>query len=151
MNEGTTPMRRISTTLIGLAALGASVTTPATAAGTPAIVSGPGSTNSTYTTPVAVVQAGDALLYVNADIAPHDVVARTMGPNTAPHCSEDGNPFVTGIQRRFPIGECPIFWTELITATMTTPVRGLENVAPLTTYEFYCSIHASMKGTLVSV
>lgn len=117
------------------------------------IVSGPGDTyKPVFTQPVVVIDADDAVTLVHADpTGLHDVVAKTIGSDAAPHCGEDANPFLPGIQRRFPLGACPIFWSDLIGAAQTTPVRGTGNVAPLTVYEFYCSIHTNMIGRLVRI
>jgi len=145
-----TPIRRSA---LALAVLGAfALPASAQAAGTPIIVTGPGSYITNYTQPVAVVQVGDEVTYVNADVQPHDVVAREFGPDTASFCGEDIDPFTTGTQRRFAEGSCPVFWSKLISVGQTTPVLGLENVqGGGRLYEFYCSIHGNMKATLVVV
>lgn len=120
------------------------------AVGTPVIVSGPGSYITNYTQPVAVAQPGDDVLYVNADAQPHDVVARTFGPDTAAYCDDDIDPFQVGVQRRFPVGGCPVFWTPLITIGQQAPVQGLDNVqGGPRIYDFFCTIHGNMEGQLV--
>lgn len=145
--------RRLIVSTAALASL--AFVSPANAAGTPVIVSGPGSTQSTYTQPVAFAQQGDAITYVNADIATHDVTSFEMGPATAAHCVEDFDPFTPGTQERFPPGpngesRCPLIYSELIGAARTTPVRGLENVGTAARIiDFYCSIHRGMTGKLV--
>jgi plastocyanin len=140
-------MRRMTTALFALAGLGLLVPSPATAVGTPVIVAGPGGAIVNYTQPVAVAQPGDKIDLVVADVAPHDVVSRAKGPDSAAHCSEK----VLGGKRRFPLGECPVFWSLLVGAGSVTPVRGLENIESGTVYEFFCTIHSNMEGLLVAV
>jgi plastocyanin len=139
--------------LLPLAMIGAlALPTTAQAVGTPVIVTGPGAYVTGYTHPVAVASPGDEITYVNADIQPHDVVAVQFGPDTASYCDDDVDPFTAGVQRRFEIGQCPIFWSALITVGKTTPVLGLENISGGgTIYDFFCSIHGNMKGKLVGV
>ena len=125
---------------------------PATAAGT-AIVAHPGAISTGYTTPVMVVQAGGELTFVNGDIAQHDVVADEYGPDTSDWCGpldpdrpEDPNTN----PRMFQLGRCPLFWSPLVPLGATTPVYGMENLAAGQSYEFFCSIHANMRGTIVA-
>lgn len=97
----------------------------------------PGSTFTTYATPVAAYQHGATMTFQNLDIFAHDVVAKSAFRSAdKPWC---GN---------FPQGKCPLFWSPLIGLAGETTVQGLEDAAP-GTYEFYCTIHASMRGTLV--
>jgi plastocyanin len=143
-------MRRITSTLFALAGLGLLAPTQAQAVGTPVIIAGPGGATVNYTQPVAVAQPGDDIDLIVVDIAPHDVVSIAKGPDTAPHCSEDSNP-APGTQRRFPLGHCPVFWSELVGAGTITPVRGLENIEPGEIYTFYCTIHSNMEGQLIAI
>jgi hypothetical protein len=76
---------------------------------------------------------------VNLDIASHDVRSDDPGPDTQPWCT----------QLNFPAGRCPLFFTGLIGLGQTTPVLGLENLEPGRNYDFHCSLHSWMKGTLV--
>jgi plastocyanin len=103
------------------------------------IASGPGSFASTYTQPVAVASVSGRLTYVNVDIQGHDVISTVAGPGDQPWC--DG----------FGLGQCPIFWSELIFLGKSTPVLGLSNLQVGETYPFYCSLHGNMTGTLVAV
>lgn len=140
-------------TLLTIAALSAfALPGGARAAGTPVIVTGPGSYVSGYTQPVAVAQPGDEITYVNADVQPHDVVAYEKGPDTASFCDDDIDPFTAGVQRRYALGKCPIFWSDVISVSKTTPVLGLENIqGGGRIYPFFCSVHPNMEGTLVAV
>ncbi|HEV7887131.1 MAG TPA: PQQ-binding-like beta-propeller repeat protein [Acidimicrobiales bacterium] len=103
----------------------------------PVIASGPGAFSAGYTTRAMVVQRGGSLTYANADIAQHDVVSREYGPATQAWCP------------RFPAGKCPLIWSDLISVGTTTPVLGLENVKPGVQYNFYCTLHPNMQGTIV--
>lgn len=144
-------MRTLIGTLAGLTITAATLIAPsARGAGVPIIVSGPGSTYVGYTTPAVAVQKGDTVTLIHLDTAPHDVVAVEYGPDTAPYCGTDVSP-QPGIQRRFPLGACPIFWTPLLTVSQTAAVEGLGNLVPGTTYNFFCSLHGNMKGTLVAL
>lgn len=143
-------MRRTTSALFALAGLALLIPSSASAVGTPVIVAGPGGTTVGYTQPVAVAQPGDKIDLIVADVAPHDVVSREMGPDTAAHCSEDANP-APGVQRRFKLGECPVFWSRLVGAGTVTPVRGLENIESGSIYEYYCTIHSNMVGQLVAI
>jgi plastocyanin len=85
------------------------------------IVAGP---NSTYLTTSPAMDQGEALTFYSFDVPNHDVTARDKGP--------DGQ---------------PLFATPLIGFGDTAAVEGSQY---LTTgqYEFFCSIHANMVGTL---
>lgn len=105
-------------------------------------VTGPGGFLAGFIPPVVVVAPGEGITYANADIAPHNFMA-------------DGV-YMTKKQARkakwcsaYDAGKCPLFWSQTITAGMSTEVLGLENVKSGKTYPFYCSLHPGMKGTLI--
>ncbi len=138
------------------------------AAGTPVIVSGPGGHLTTYTQPVAVVQRGDEVTFVNADaLGLHDVVSEQSGPDDADHCfarrylapalgqpwkpsaatfklDEQGNKV-----RLYSLGSCPMLFTVLMGVGERYPIEGVGNVVPGTIYDYFCSIHGNMAGKLV--
>lgn len=128
---------------------------PAEAAGSPAIVAGPGSRGATYATPITVIQPGDDLSFVNGELFPHDVRSVEMGPDDTPWC----NPWDAGKPqhprrnpRQFPKGKCPLLWTPAISMTIgavQTEVYGTENLSSGTTVEFYCTVFPNMEGTLI--
>ena len=146
-------MKHTLRTVMSLTALAAfALPSSARATGTPVIVAGPGSYITNYTQSVVVAQPGDSITYINADVQPHDVIARELGPDTPAFCGEDADMFTPGVQRRYELGSCPLFWTNLISVSGSTPVLGLENIqGGGTLYDFYCSIHPNMRGTLVAV
>ncbi len=72
---------------------------------------------------VTIVQ-GDVLEFTNLDSARHDVVALRKGP--------DGQ---------------PAFATEIIGAGQTVIIEGLEEI-PAGVYDFICTLHPRMLGTL---
>jgi len=130
-------MRIAGVLIAALAMLGST----AAAAGTPVIVSGPGSYLVNYTQPVIVASVGDIVAYVNLDVQRHDVVADGVyrPTDSAEWCV------------LFGADECPLFWTPLIGLGQQTEVRGLEDVESGTTYDFLCTIHQNMWGLLVVV
>jgi polyvinyl alcohol dehydrogenase (cytochrome) len=91
----------------------------------PPIVAGPGAASTSYATPVATATVGGALEFANLDLAKHDVQSTEKGP--------DGS---------------PLFSTPLIDFGETAPVAGLDRVQAGQSYEFFCSIHPGMRGTL---
>jgi polyvinyl alcohol dehydrogenase (cytochrome) len=94
--------------------------------GGPAVVAGPGAFATGYATPLATTSKGGRLSFTSLDLPQHDVVAVDDGP--------DGQ---------------PLFKSRLIGLGETAPVEGLDRVEPGRRYEFYCSIHPNMRGTLI--
>jgi plastocyanin len=150
----------VALTVVALAAssLGASADAAETGSfdvGTPAIAAVPGSRAGTYATPVAVVQPGDELTFVNLELFPHDVRSVAMGPDNTSWCkpAEPDQPrHRIRNPRQFPVGRCPLLWSLPITMTVgavETKVYGTENLVPGKTVEFYCTVFPSMKGSLV--
>jgi plastocyanin len=82
-----------------------------------------GPPNLYFTTAVTIDQGEKITLY-NTDVVSHDVLARDLGPD-----------------------EKPLFRSELASTGATVPVEGVEY---LTTgdYDFVCSIHPQMVGTI---
>jgi outer membrane protein assembly factor BamB len=90
-----------------------------------AILAGPAAASTGYATPVVTTRVGGPLSFLNLDIVQHDVTASDIGP--------DGK---------------PLFHTKLIGFGETAPVEGLDRVQSGRTYEFYCTIHPGMRGSL---
>jgi plastocyanin len=99
--------------------------------------SGPGEQFHGYTVPAIVIRAGDAVTYLNADIANHDVVSDALGPDTAA-CVAAG----------YLAGQCPKFWTPLLALGQQSPIFGIDAISAGATLSYRCTIHAAMKGTL---
>lgn len=129
---------RLARIMVGVSLLALAGSAQPASAAEVVFVAGPGGPFVNYTVPLIVVSQGDTLTYANVDVFLHDVVAREKGPN-AKWCAEAG----------FGKGECPVFWTPLIGLGASTTMRGLDNVEPGTQYEFFCSIHVNMVGTMV--
>ena len=120
-------MKRLMTAAATAAALVVTPLAPAGAAGSP-IAAAPGSFAAGYATPVAAVQVGAEVLFVNRDFAPHDVVSVDKGPDGA-----------------------PLFATAIVAPGGTTTLRGLEDLESGKTYEFFCTLHAgSMRGVMIA-
>lgn len=85
------------------------------------VVAGPG---QRYLTTTVTIDQGQRLSFANRDVTSHDVTARTNAP--------DGR---------------PLFSTPTVGSGGQAPVEGTQY---LTTgsYEFFCSIHPGMQGTL---
>ncbi len=91
----------------------------------PPIIAGPGAASTSYATPVATTSVGGSLTSSTSIVAKHDVVSVEKG--------SDGR---------------PLFSTPLIDLGETAPVEGLDRVSSGKSYEFFCSIHQGMRGTL---
>jgi outer membrane protein assembly factor BamB len=89
-----------------------------------AIAAGLAGASTGYLTPQAAVVEGGQVTFANGDAAPHDVIARDRGVD----------------------GE-PLFASKLIGIGQTADVEGVKDLEP-GSYEFYCSLHGAMKGTL---
>ena len=102
----------------------------------------PGSFNAGYATPVVVTQVGGPVTFVNADAATHTLTAaRGYLPKKVARRTKRCSPY--------PATRCPLFTTGSVQSGASAPVDGLKYVKAGRQYEFYCQIHANMKGTLV--
>lgn len=90
----------------------------------PFVLAGPGAQSVGYATPVASTSKGSKFAFRNFDTAAHNVTARTRASN--------GN---------------PIFDSDTIALGGVTAVRGVEKL-DVGQYEFFCTIHPNMTGTL---
>ena len=132
-------MRRALLALLPLVALLAAPPVHGGIPGTP-IAAAPGAWVTDYATEVAAATVGGELAFVNGDLMRHNVVARVdFGADDRAWCAS------------FPAGRCPLFWSEFAHLGETVRVQGLDQLAPLRTYRFYCTIHPNMEGTLVAL
>jgi plastocyanin len=80
------------------------------------------------------------LNFVNGDVQPHNVVA--LGSYLKKKVAKK-----TAWCKGFGLTKCPVFWSK------TVPLGGQTEVllskTPAGQYQFYCTIHPGMKGTLV--
>jgi plastocyanin len=131
-------MRRL---FVGLAALSL-VGLLAAPASSAVAVSGPGGYAAGYVTPVVVTAPGEAITYANFDVAPHNFVASDafLSKKLAKKAE-----WCSGYYK----GKCPVFWSQTITAGETTEVEGVDFLESGAQYEFICTLHPNMKGTLV--
>jgi plastocyanin len=131
-------MRRL---LVGLAAcsLVGLLAAPASSA---AAAAGPGGFAAGFITPVVVTAPGEAITFANFDAAPHNFVASDA---FLPKKLAKKSKWCSGYDK----GKCPVFWSQTITAGQTTEVEGVDLLESGAQYEFICTIHPNMKGTLV--
>lgn len=102
----------------------------------------PGSYMAGFATPVVVAAQGEAIDFLNTDVAPHNFVADGIFlPKKAAKKTE----WCSGYTPK----TCPLFWSPTITSGETTTVEGIERLTSGSQYAFLCSLHPSMKGTLV--
>lgn len=114
------------TFLTALAVSGSMSPAKAAGVGTPGLAV-PGSFAAGFATPQLVSQVGGMLLFVNLDIQPHDIT----------HLPPDGRP--------------RLFHSATIGAGQVAFVEGLENIQDGQTYQFFCTVHPTMKGTLTAI
>lgn len=88
------------------------------------VVAGPGAFATTYATPEMVLAAGQPLYFVNNDLPQHNVVATDMS------------------------GGAPLFQSRLVGIGEQATVDGAEKLKA-GSYNFYCTIHPGMRGTLL--
>jgi len=100
---------------------------------------------NTYAPDTLVVSRSLGLTYVNADTASHDVVAYSAKrpDGSAPWCDAFEDTYAPASV------DCPLFWSELIPGGGSVErVQGLQDTVVGREYEFYCSIHPYMRGTI---
>jgi len=106
------------------------------------VVAPPGSQlTGVYLAPVTLAVQAQPVTFVNLDVAataPHNIKAVDYGPNNAPWCGS------------YPSGKCPLFVSDLVPAGGTS-TADLRNTATGETYQFVCTLHPSMTGSLMVV
>ncbi len=104
----------------------------------------PGSTAAGWGTRVVFAPVDGTVTVVNGDYADHQLVA-------------DGVYLKKKIARKaswcrsHPKRSCPVFWSETISTGETTEIQGLEHIEAGAQYDFICTIHRSMTGTLIGI
>lgn len=115
-----------------LAAPGAQAAPPVPAVA----LTGPQAPTVGFATPSVISLQGQALTLANGDTTGHDITSKA----TKPVRVKFGKKYYT-IQ-------VPLFRSESIPAGGTGPVMGVEGLKP-GSYQFFCSLHTSMTGTLM--
>jgi len=115
------------------------ITAPASAA---EVVTAPGGFLAGFIPPVVVIAEGEGINYTNADVAQHNFVAADAflskrAAKKAKWCSG------------FDKGRCPLFWSPTIATGEAAEVSGLQRVKAGDQYEFLCTLHPNMTGTLI--
>jgi len=116
-----------------------------------AVVAGPGSAQTTFTNQVVVIAQGDSLRLVNADAQFHSVRSDAKGSDSQPWCGPlNPGPEGPGNPRRFPIGKCPLFWSDLsLPLGGIQPILGVELAQSGPAYPFACGVHPEMTGVVI--
>jgi plastocyanin len=132
-------LRLRATVAAAAAALVLAAPAPAHAA---VAAAGPGGFAAGFATPVVVAAQGEAISFVNADVAPHNFVADGVylpkkEAKKARWCSA------------YTPKNCPLFWSATVGAGETADVEGVERLEAGQQYPFFCTVHPGMKGTLV--
>ena len=99
-------------------------------------VAGPQAPTVGFATQTVVMVTGQGLTFANGDTTGHDITSKL----TKPMKLKFGKKYYT-IQ-------VPLFRSESLSAGATGPVVGVESLKP-GTYQFYCSLHTSMTGSLI--
>lgn len=109
-----------------------------------ATVTLPASDNYGYLPTDLVVASGAEVTFLNLDPvaspdgAPHNVISRLFR-------TDKNRPWCVN----FPgTAKCPLLYTPLISALETAPVQGVADLTPGVEYEFYCTLHSRMVGTI---
>jgi plastocyanin len=131
-------MRRLFAGLAALSLVGL-LASPASAA---AAAAGPGGFAAGFVTPVVVTAPGEGITFANFDVAPHNFVASDA---FLPKKLTKKAKWCSGYDK----GRCPMFWSQTINAGQTTEVEGVDFLESGAQYEFICTLHPNMKGTLV--
>lgn len=132
-------LRRHASVIAAAAALTLVVPAPAHAA---VAAAAPGGFLAGFATPVVAATQGEAITFVNADVAPHNFVADGVylskkDAKKARWCTA------------YTAKNCPLFWSATVAAGETADVEGVERLESGKQYPFFCSVHPAMKGTLV--
>jgi plastocyanin len=121
--------------LVVAAAAAAGLAAPTSAAplpeGVSQVASGPQGSATNYLTPQVLTTAGSVVSFTNLDQTTHDVTSR------------DTRTVVVNKRKK----QVPLFSTPITAGGQTTTIPGTESLKP-GEYDFYCSLHPGMTGTL---
>jgi plastocyanin len=79
---------------------------------------------------------GQAVTLTNADVTSHDIVSKASRPVRVRY------------GKRYYTVRVPLFRSELAPSGAQKDVKGVASLKP-GSYEFFCSLHTAMKGTLI--
>ena len=127
---------------LALVVLGSGLIPSASQAAVQVVIAPPGSQlTGVYIAPVSVAVTAAEVTFVNLDAAataPHNIKAVVFGPDSAPWCGP------------YPDNRCPLFVSALVTVGGTS-TADLRNTDVGGTYDFVCSLHPNMTGSLMVV
>jgi plastocyanin len=118
---------------------------PGPGQGEPAsVTAGPFAEATGYTDPTVEVDQGGRLTFSNFDVVAHDVVHDVAADGFG---GSDDMPWCGGGHHSDQ--PCPIFWSSTVDAGQSTVVLGTNNLEAGRAYAFFCTLHHSMRGTLI--
>jgi plastocyanin len=127
--------RRSRVVLLAAAAAGTALAVPAGAAplpeGTVNVVAGPQAAVTDYVTQQLVSTAGTVVTFANIDTTTHDVTSRATRTVV-----------IKGRKK-----QVPLFASPITSNGELTKIVGTDKLKP-GTYDFFCSLHPAMTGTL---
>jgi plastocyanin len=108
------------------------------------VTAGPFAEATGYTDPTVEVDQGGRLTFSNFDVVAHDVVHDVAADGFG---GSDDMPWCGGGHHSDQ--PCPIFWSSTVDAGQSTVVLGTNNLEAGRAYAFFCTLHHSMRGTLI--
>jgi plastocyanin len=121
--------------LVAAATAVAALAAPSSAAplpeGASQVLSGPQGSATNYLTPQVLTTAGSVVSLTNLDQTTHDVTSR------------DTRTVVVKKKKK----KVPLFSSPIVAGGQTAAIPGTEDLKP-GDYDFYCSLHPGMTGTL---
>jgi hypothetical protein len=116
------------------------------------VVAAPGASQAGhFATPVTIMQPGDPVRLINADLTLHSIESVDFGADDRSWCGpiDATRPEGPTNPRRYAIGKCPLFWADLIAPRQMIAVLGLDAVVAGKSYAFHDGLAQDVRGLLV--